>query len=78
MAVDGNPLLNKPLMVMDGTVEPSALPEAPEGSQWRKVKYIKVQQRKYKENLELRFKDLKKTGVGFKKELEDYEQARKD
>jgi hypothetical protein len=36
-----------------------------------------VQQRKYKENLELKFKDVKKGSLGFKKELQDFEEARK-
>jgi len=29
MAVDGSPLVNRPLMVMDGSLDPSTLPEAP-------------------------------------------------
>ncbi len=66
---------------MDGRVSPGELPEAPDNTEWKRVKYIKSVPRKFKENLELRFKDVvHKVGAAglFKKELEDFEQARKN
>lgn len=41
---------------------------------WKLVKYIKIVPRKFKENFELKFKDVSKRGNGLKKELEDQEE----
>jgi hypothetical protein len=55
---------NQPKMVYPDSVDPSMLPlDHPfDDHVWKRVKYIKIVPRKFKENLELRFKDIVKTG----------------
>jgi hypothetical protein len=66
-----------PKLSLPGELDPQHLPESPDDHEWKRVKYIKIVPRKFKENLELKFKDVVKTGNTLKKVLEDREEAKK-
>jgi hypothetical protein len=69
-----------PKMSLPGHLEQRELPQDHEfdDHEWKRVKYIKIVPRKFKENLELKFKDIVKTGNTLKKVLEDRELAKKE
>jgi len=46
-----------------------------DNNEWKLVKYIKIVPREFRENLELKFKDIVRPGNGIKKELVDKEEV---